>query len=163
MHYQSRQFTFFNAPICWYYGGSGLCAFIQLRLCLPRWGGVVKTTWVCTSREQYMALVKPMELEFDKNTNSSIFDKLLAELQLTASTPHERAPRKQEIFRLMRQLQERKRLQQLRWAGGTVIRDKLRIASELSAFGSSIMQGGAKSQHEIESYLTFKGVHFRLA
>ena len=60
-----------------------------------------------------MALVKLTELEFDKNTNSSVFGKLRTELQSTTSVPHECAQRKQEIFRLMRQLQERKRLQQV--------------------------------------------------
>ena len=64
---------------------------------------------LATSREQYMALVRPMELELDKSATSPVFDKLLVELQTTASAPRERAQRKQEIFRLMRQLQERKR------------------------------------------------------
>ena len=100
---------------------------------------------LATSSEQYMALVRLMELEFDKNANSSVFDKLRVELQTTASPPFERAQRKEEIFRLMHQLQERKRLQQLRLTAGTVIRDKLHIASEFLAFWSSIMQRGAKT------------------
>ena len=49
-----------------------------------------------------------MELEFEKNTTSSVFDKLLAELQSTASASHERAQHKQGAFTLMHQLQERK-------------------------------------------------------
>ena len=118
---------------------------------------------LATSREQYMALVRLTGLEFDKNASSFVFDKLRVELQTTGSAPRKRAQHTQQIFRLMRPLQERKRLQQLRLAGGTVIRDKLRIASELTTFWSSIMQGGAKTQDEVESYLVSKGIHFRLA
>ena len=53
-------------------------------------------------------------------------------------------------------------MQHLRLAGGTVIRDKLSIASERLALWWSIIQGGAKSQDEIERYLISKGFPFRL-
>ena len=92
-----------------------------------------------------------------------MLEKLQSQLASEQPSVRARGHRKHEIYRLMRELQHRRRMASLRTQQGHVLRDKQDIAAHLAACWSSVMQSGDKSVDDIESYLVSKGLHYRVA